>query len=102
MCHFDVFNVALCYKYTVIALLSNLIKENHWVISMFMNTPLRFSYHLRYAANEYIKEISGCEKNSDIYTKIILAVRVHIKAIKLVDTYDNFLLYLPRIGSSLF
>lgn len=69
---------------------------------MFMNTPFWCSYHLRYAANEYNKEISGCEKNSNVYTKIILAVRIHIKAMKLVDTYDNFLLYLPRIGSSLF
>ncbi|XP_060821121.1 uncharacterized protein LOC132909911 [Bombus pascuorum] len=43
------------------------------------------SYHLRYAANEYIKEISGCEKNSDVYTKIIFAVRVHIKATKYVQ-----------------
>lgn len=69
---------------------------------MFMNIPLRCSYHLRYAANEYIKEISGCEINSDVYTKIIFAVRIHMKAMKLVDTCDNFLLYLPRIGSSLF
>ncbi|XP_068973828.1 odorant receptor 22c-like isoform X2 [Bombus flavifrons] len=49
------------------------------------------SYHLRYAANEYIKEISGCEKNSDVYTKIILAVRVHIKAMKYIQAiWDMF------------
>ncbi|XP_071865395.1 uncharacterized protein isoform X2 [Bombus fervidus] len=49
------------------------------------------SYHLRYSANEYIKEISGCEKNSDVYTKIIFAVRVHIKATKYAQvTWDIF------------
>lgn len=101
-CHFDVFNVALCYNYIVTALLSNLIKENQWMISMFMHIPLRCSYHLRYTANGYITEISGCEKSNDVYTKILFAVRVHIKATKLVDTCDNFLLYLLRIGTSLF
>ncbi|XP_043580615.1 uncharacterized protein LOC122566842 isoform X2 [Bombus pyrosoma] len=49
------------------------------------------SYHLRYDANEYIKGISGCEKNSDVYTKIIFAVRVHIKAMKYVQIiWDMF------------
>ncbi|XP_048260776.1 uncharacterized protein LOC125384826 isoform X1 [Bombus terrestris] len=49
------------------------------------------SYHLRYTANEYITEISGCEKSNDVYTKILFAVRVHIKATKHVQViWDMF------------